>query len=108
MFSCAEITALRSGEPPAHTHHREDQAFMVLDGEVDFTVGDNTRRLRNGDLMWCPKGVRHHFAIVTERARMIEMSTPGGLEGAFLAMSAPNERGADLPPLGMRSRRDKR
>lgn len=99
VFSCAEITALRGGEPPAHTHRREDQAFLVLDGEVDFTVGDETRHLRSGDLVWCPKGIRHAFAITTERARMVEMSTPGGVEGAFLALSAPNDRGDDLPPL---------
>lgn len=99
VFSCAQITALRGGEPPPHTHHREDQAFLVTDGRVTLTVGDETRSLGAGELMWCPKGVQHAFAIETERATMIEMSTPGGLEGAFLELSMPNEVGADLPPL---------
>jgi hypothetical protein len=28
------------GEAPLHVHHREDEAFWVLDGEVTFRIGD--------------------------------------------------------------------
>jgi quercetin dioxygenase-like cupin family protein len=39
-FSCADIVAVRGAEPPRHTHTREDQAFVLLEGAVTFTVGD--------------------------------------------------------------------
>lgn len=92
-FSSVEITARKGGEPPAHTHGREDQAFYVIDGHVTFTVGEETIDGRPGSMVWAPRGVRHGFVIHSDTVRMLEMSTPGGLEGAFLEMSVDNPAG---------------
>jgi quercetin dioxygenase-like cupin family protein len=101
-FSCCEILAVRGGEPPFHTHQLEDQAFFVLEGEVDVHVGEETVAAGPGDLVWLPRGVRHSFAIRSETVRLLEMSTPGGLEDAFLALSVPDDGTAvvtpDVPP----------
>ena len=32
------------GEQPFHVHHREDEGFWVLEGELTFEVGDETIR----------------------------------------------------------------
>jgi mannose-6-phosphate isomerase-like protein (cupin superfamily) len=34
------ITA--DGNPPPHIHTHEDEAFLVIDGEIDVTVGETT------------------------------------------------------------------
>lgn len=98
-FSSVEITARKGGEPPAHTHRREDQAFYVIDGHVTFMVGDEVIDGRPGSMVWAPRGVRHGFTILTDTVRMLEMSTPGGLEGAFLELSVDNPAGEVGPAL---------
>lgn len=34
-FSAIEIEQHCAGEPPLHVHHREDEAFYILDGEME-------------------------------------------------------------------------
>ena len=98
-FSCADITVRAGGEPPPHTHTREGQAFLLPEGEVTFRVGDRVIRTRPGDFLWAPRNVEHAFELHTPSARMIEMSTPGGLENAFLALSRPALDDEPLPEL---------
>jgi quercetin dioxygenase-like cupin family protein len=47
---------------PDHEHPHE-QFGLVLEGDAEFTVGGDTRRLRAGDYYAIPGGVRH--AVVT-------------------------------------------
>jgi len=48
-------------EAPTHAHE-EEQIVVVLDGEFDFWIGDETRTLRKGDMVvipaWVPHGAR--------------------------------------------------
>ena len=48
-------------EAPTHAHE-EEQIVVVLDGEFDFWIGDQTRTLRKGDMVvipaWVPHGAR--------------------------------------------------
>ena len=46
-----------TGSPP-HAHP-EEQFGMVLEGELDFTVGDETRLLRKGCVYHIPPNVPH-------------------------------------------------
>ena len=36
LYAVAEIITTPEGLVPLHVHHREDEAFFVLDGEVTF------------------------------------------------------------------------
>ena len=48
-------------EAPLHAHE-EEQVFVVVDGEFDVTLGEETRRMRAGEAAvipsWVPHGVR--------------------------------------------------
>jgi quercetin dioxygenase-like cupin family protein len=44
-----------------HTHADHVDAFFVLDGEVDFTVGDDVRRTGPGVFVAAVPGARHGF-----------------------------------------------
>ncbi|MDA0336054.1 MAG: cupin domain-containing protein [bacterium] len=46
-----------SGE--AHAHSDQEQAFYVLDGDMEVTVGDEVRRIGPGDSVLLPRGVLH-------------------------------------------------
>ena len=92
-----ELTGTRGEMPPLHIHHREDEAFVVLDGELTvFTPGESVT-LRAGDAVFAPKGVPHAYRVESERARWLGVSNPAGLASFVLAASDPAEAN-DLPP----------
>ena len=45
-----------------HTHDDLVDAFLVLDGQVDFIVGDEVRRAGPGSFLAAPPGTRHGFS----------------------------------------------
>lgn len=81
-----------AANPPMHVHRDEDEAFFVLEGEVEFFLADGTARLAGpGDFVFGPRGVPHRFEVRTPEARMIILGTPGGSEQFFRAMGGPAE-----------------
>ena len=56
MMSLVEISP--ASEVPNHTHPHE-QAGIVLQGEFEFTIGGETKRMKQGDAYVIPGGVEH-------------------------------------------------
>ena len=84
--------------PPLHVHHREDEAFWVLEGELTMRCGDRTFRAVAGSFIFLPRDVPHTFVVEGDTpARMLTLLTPGGGEGVFVAGGRPAE-GDGLPP----------
>lgn len=44
---------------PPHSHHGRDKLYFVVEGEGEFTVGDETRILGPGGLAWAPADSVH-------------------------------------------------
>jgi gentisate 1,2-dioxygenase len=64
--------------PPLHRHRTIEEAFYILDGEVEFTVEGRRERLGAGGLAYVPAGIAHTFAIVGDApARWLGVITPG-------------------------------
>ena len=64
-------------QAPPHVHYESDEAFYVLDGEMEFLVGDERRRVPAGTLVMIPSGTTHTFATVgAEGARVLAVMTP--------------------------------
>jgi quercetin dioxygenase-like cupin family protein len=61
-----------------HTHPDHADSFLVLDGEVEFTAGDETVVLGPGSFITSPPGVRHGFRSAGGRARVLNLHTPDG------------------------------
>ena len=73
------------GGPVAHVHHDREEAFYLLDGELEFLDGDRTVVADAGDFLFVPRGVRHRFRnIGTRPARMVFFFTPAGDEQLFV------------------------
>jgi quercetin dioxygenase-like cupin family protein len=82
--------------PPLHIHHREDEAFYVLDGELTVRCGDNTYTARGGSYAFLPRDVPHAFVVEGDRpVRMLNITSPGG-EGFFKDAGRPAD-GPGLP-----------
>jgi quercetin dioxygenase-like cupin family protein len=72
------------GGPPPHIHRNEDETFYVVEGEVDFRLGDETMTAAVGDFVNVPRGRVHCFHNSgTEAMRMILTFTPAGIEKFF-------------------------
>jgi quercetin dioxygenase-like cupin family protein len=97
QFALIEATARRGNVPPRHIHHREEETFYVLEGEMNVTVGDRTFKATPGTLVCLPREVAHSFAIESEQLRTLILLTPAGLEDFFKEFSVPAPT-MTLPP----------
>ena len=77
-----------AGIPP-HVHRREDEAFYVLEGRVEFTVEGEPHEVEAGGVVFLPRGTAHGFRVVGDRpARMLILLAPAGLERYFRRLAA--------------------
>ena len=82
------VAGPRMGGPPLH-HHDFDEAFVVLEGELTFRLGDELVTKRAGEVAFAPRGAHHTFANRTDaEARQVIVCTPAGFERYFDALAA--------------------
>ncbi len=99
-FSLVETrTAPGQGTPP-HTHANDTEAFLVLEGEYEFMVGDVTARSGPGSFHFVPTGTPHAFSNPGNTpARMLILHTPGlQHEQFFLEAGDPVADANHFPP----------
>src|SRR5436309_3120980 len=59
-----------------HTHDDHTDSFLVLEGEVEFTAGDDTAVLGPGGFISSPPGARHGFRSAGGFARVLNIHSP--------------------------------
>ncbi len=80
-FTLVEEITQPQGGPPPHTHTREDETFYVLEGELEFMVGEQTLLASAGSVVYAPRNILHTFKNVGRTpSRMAVLITPAGLE----------------------------
>jgi quercetin dioxygenase-like cupin family protein len=62
---------------PLHLHHGEE-ILRILAGEVEVTVGEQTRRCRSGDVVIIPTDVLHGFTTITETSMEVVAELDAG------------------------------
>ena len=92
-----EQRARRGFSPPRHVHHAEDTAIVLLDGSLTVVVGDETRTVGAGEMVWLPRDVPHTFRVDSATAHLLELVTPAGFEQFHVDASDPAPTD-DLPP----------
>jgi quercetin dioxygenase-like cupin family protein len=61
---------------PIH-HHANEQVGIVLDGEIEYTIGEETRVCGKGMAFVIPPNVPHSLVVVSERAaKLADIFTP--------------------------------
>lgn len=58
-FLSANVSVLESADSALHTQPSHDEIVVVIEGEVDFRVGDETRKVVPGDLIFIPRNTIH-------------------------------------------------
>lgn len=71
------------GGPPPHIHHLEEEQFYVLEGELAFSVGDQTFQVKAGDFVHIPRETVHSFKNGGTPSRLLATFSPAGIEGFF-------------------------
>jgi quercetin dioxygenase-like cupin family protein len=67
-----------------HSHAREDEFSLVLNGAVGVRIGDQVLTAEQGSWLVKPRGTPHAmWNAASEPATVIEIVAPGGLEAYF-------------------------
>lgn len=100
-FAFWEAVVPPQAGPPPHIHQGEDEAYYVLEGELEVLDGDRTITVSAGSFVYVPRGTLHTFKNVGNRpSRMVILVTPAGLENFFFEVGQPARVGEAAPPLG--------
>lgn len=82
---------------PLHRQPEDDETFFVLEGELRFFLGDGSPVTAGpGTTIHVPAGAAHAFAVVSETARFLDLTTPNH-EAFFRAAGEPAPERV-LPP----------
>ena len=97
QMTIVEVTEHPGAEAPLHVHHRDDEGFWILEGEVTFEVGGETIEAGAGDYVFGPRDIPHRFTVGDRGCRMLFIMVPGGMEDLIRATSEPAPS-RTLPP----------
>ncbi|QEG42115.1 cupin domain-containing protein [Roseimaritima ulvae] len=85
--------------PPPHVHSREEESFLVLEGEVTFKLGEERLVAVEGTFLNMPVGSLHCFKNESDKtARLLISFAPAGLEEMFFEVGLPLPDEVELAP----------
>jgi len=98
-FTVLEALSPPGGSTLPHIHHREDETFYVLEGELEFMVEGSPIRVGAGSCLYVRKGTLHTYRNVgTQPARYLGVLAPAGIERFFEEVSVPAMDSSSPPP----------
>jgi len=71
----AHVTVQPDSENPPHSHF-EEQMGIILEGELELTIGDATKLLKKGDMYHVPSNTIHGGVTHSERAVFLDALSP--------------------------------
>ncbi len=83
--------------PPLHVQSDEDEAWLVLDGDLTFRVADSTWSAGAGSFVWAPRGLPHTFRVDSPTARLLAVAIPGRFD-RFVQTTGRPAQAPTLPP----------
>jgi quercetin dioxygenase-like cupin family protein len=102
QFTMMDQTMPQGSGAPPHVHERYDEGFFIIEGAVEYDVGDGDEQetilAADGAAVWIPRGTRHAFEVKSETARALNFYTPGGFDES-ISMLATAATAKTLPPV---------
>jgi len=96
-YTLVDVREPEDAFAPLHVHHREDEAFWILEGEFTFEIGADTIKATPGSFVFGPRGVPHRYTVDKGPARLLYVLSPAGFEELIYATSEPAKQ-LSLPP----------
>jgi mannose-6-phosphate isomerase-like protein (cupin superfamily) len=95
------VTQPPGAATPLHVHHREAEAFFILDGSMTYRAGEDVFKLESGGFIYLPADVPHAFRVTgTTPVRYLALATPGEVLQLYEDIGRPAEhrRLPGVPP----------
>jgi quercetin dioxygenase-like cupin family protein len=89
-FTFLEWSAPAGFGPPRHVHHREDEAFYLLEGSLTVECGEQRWSAAAGEFIFLPHGIQHAFLCI-EPVRGLQITSPAGFENYIKEIGRPAE-----------------
>lgn len=97
-FTVIELRVPPGFSGPPHIHRNEHQTDHVVEGELVYTVGEETVVADAGTIVHCPKNVPHTFSNESDaEAVVLDWLHPAGFD-EFMARAAPRLTDPSAPP----------
>jgi quercetin dioxygenase-like cupin family protein len=97
-FCLIDMHVPPGGGPPPHRHDFEE-AFTVIDGEIELTFRGTTTVARTGETVNIPANAPHQFGnTASAPARLLCICAPAGQDEFFMALGQPVETRTTPPP----------
>ena len=102
-FAVIETVETEGSDHPYRVHTHEDQAVYVLEGLVSYCVDGEWLRCPAGTCLLLPKGCEYAYSVESERARLLVVAVPAGIEGCYRELDdsdgAPHSAAPDFERL---------
>jgi len=97
-WSLMEVVLPKHSGPPPH-HHPWDEAYYVVEGEVEFSIDGKPQIVGAGEFVYAPGGTPHGFQGASDRpSRVIIFDAPAHAEAFFREVDREvREMPRDLP-----------
>jgi quercetin dioxygenase-like cupin family protein len=99
-YSLSELCAPEGSMPPLHVHHRDDETFYVLQGELRLFVGDRELVLSVGQAAVAPRGTPHTYSVQDSDARFLVVNSPAGFDSSSRPWRTRPRGTSCRPPTG--------
>ena len=82
MFVCdgehvsANVNILENTGDAIHIQQDHDELVLILEGECGFRVGDETKRVKTGDLIFIPRDTVHGPIVDNGRVAVLSIFAP--------------------------------
>lgn len=86
-----EATLPQGTAGPAYLHAQSDEVFYVLDGEIEFFLGDRTETAASQSLVFLPRGTVHSYRVTSTTAHVLNLHTPAGFERLVSTVGEPTD-----------------
>jgi quercetin dioxygenase-like cupin family protein len=88
VYTVVQTVSPPQGGPPLHVHHREDEAFYVLEGEFEIQCGETKIQAVPGSFVLAPREIPHTFRNINSgSSKVLIIVTPAGIEKFFEELS---------------------
>ena len=99
-YCLMEHVMTAASNPPVHIHLVEDEAFCVLEGEMEIVVGGESVIAGPGTYALAPRGVEHWFRVLSDQVRLLVITSgeaPAGGSPEFFAQAGTAAPARELP-----------
>jgi quercetin dioxygenase-like cupin family protein len=97
-ISVIDAIFMAGSEPQRHVHTFEDEVFTLHAGSMQFYIGGKSITANAGDVIYAPKGIAHHFEVISPLCRVTLTMTPGNFDQYYWQFSEPFD-GIKIPPV---------